>query len=338
LVPEKSLPSWASADGPDRDVAVSTRARLARNLREYSFPHRASETERREVAERIRAAIGLVRPDAEAIAVWKRPLAEQRELVETQRCSPLMADGTSERWVILAEGGDLSLLINEEDHLRLQIIAPGCQPVNALARAEALAAELDRSLGFARNTTLGFLTASLSNVGTGLRLSVLLHLPALAFEQSLSEKLRAVQRIDGTVRGVHGEGTKSAGALYQVSHATTLGHSSEYFGGIVTGGAGQLILDERAARVRLAAESPRRILSDAERAIQTIRTTEHFDAETALRELSKLRLSAILGQRLQPDAGCFAALTLKLRTSGHFDATSETIWRTEALKALVRTL
>ncbi|MBB6051019.1 hypothetical protein [Armatimonas rosea] len=289
---------WLEESGAEREIAVSTRARLARNLAAFPFPHKATPTERKRVAQLVREAakigdLTLLHP----VELAKLTESQRQELVANQRISPKLAEGTPGQWALLATDGALSILVNEEDHLRLQALASGCQPERVYHQVSTVERLLARGLDFAHDERFGFLTASLANVGTGMRLSVLLHLPALTWLNELEPKLAAVSALGGTVRGLHGEGTQSTGALYQVSHERTYRPESDPLNLVrsVQGAAEVLIAAETDARSRLPRIKPWTLQQTWERTTERISTAEQLPSEEALELLSYRRLAGLLG-------------------------------------------
>ena len=326
---------WLEQEGTEREIAVSTRARLARNLAAFPFPHRASEAERKRVAQLVREAakigdLTLLRP----CELEKLSESARQTLVAAQRISPRMADGAPGRWALLSNDGSLSVLVNEEDHLRVQTLAPGCEPQRVFERVSAAERLLARGLELAHDDRLGFLTASLANVGTGLRLSVLLHLPALTWLNELDAKMEAVCALGGTVRGLHGEGSLRTGALYQVSHEITYRpeNDPQIFVWSVQGAAQVLIAAEQAARERLPRQQPWTLRQTWERTQEAIRTAEELTEAEALELLSYQRLAGLLGLTEAMEATAFATAVLAL---GQGDSPRSRIARPALLRQLL---
>nr|WP_309691613.1 hypothetical protein [Armatimonas sp.] len=326
---------WLEQEGAEREIAVSTRARLARNLAEFPFPHRASVAQRKRVAQIVREAakigdLTLLKP----CELEKLSESERQALVAGQSISPKMADGKPGRWALLAKDGALSVLVNEEDHLRLQALTPGCEPQRVYERVSMMEQLLARGLEFAQDDRLGFLTASLANVGTGLRLSVLLHLPALTWLEELDTKIEAVCALGGTVRGIHGEGSPRSGALYQVSHEITYRPENDplIFVWSVQGAAQVLIAAEKAARERLPRIQPWTLRQTWERSHERISTAEALGESEALELLSHRRLAGLLGltDALEPVAFAGAILAL-----GQGDSLRSQIARPALLRQLL---
>lgn len=316
-------PAWATGDGPDADVVLAARARLARNLAAYPFPGRANDRDLRRVAQEVRrAALADTErlADLSAVSIAQLSLRDRSDLVDARRISPELADGGVSRWALLDDSGALSLFLNEEDHVRIQSLGAGNAVAAVLRDAEDADARLGRRLVWAWSEPWGYLSSSLSNVGTGLRLSVLVHLPALAFLQRLPETLRAAHHLGISIRGAHGERSLAAGDLYQVSNAVTFGLQPGHIAGRVRPVADYLVAAERAARAEVADRDAARVVEVARAAWTRIERADRLAAEEALDLLSRLRLAAAAGltplggHAPAPDVGLFAALVAELRT------------------------
>jgi protein arginine kinase len=318
-------PAWAVAGEavPDGDVVLSSRARLARNLGGFSFPGRASERDLRRVAQEVRrAALADTERLGDLAVVAVAPLSarDRADLVDARRISPELADGGANRYALLDDEGVLSLFINEEDHVRVQALAAGNAPSAALRSAEDADQRLARRLVYARDTRWGYLTTALSNVGTGLRLSVLAHLPALAFLGRLAETLKAAECLGISIRGAHGERSQAVGDLYQVSNAVTYGLTTAHIAGRVRPVVDYLVAAERTARREVAERHAAAVTQAAHDAWTCIERAERLDAADSLRLLSRLRLTAasgltpLGGHAPAPSAPLFAELVADLRT------------------------
>lgn len=310
--------SWLEQEGAEREIAVSTRARLARNLALFPFPHRATDAERQRVAQLVREAAKI----GELVRLKPVELADLDEndrlaLVAAQRISPLMADGATGRWALLSDDGAFSILVNEEDHIRLQALTSGCEPQCVFERVSTAERLLARGLELAHDDRLGFLTSSLANVGTGLRLSVLLHLPALALLKELEPQMEAIRALGGTVRGLHGEGSAPTGALYQVSHEVTYRPENDpmLFVRSVQGAAQVLIAAEQSARERLPQRQPWSLRQTWETTYARIQGAEALELQEAVELLSNRRLAGLLALTEPLSAHHFANALLEISQS-----------------------
>lgn len=225
------MSSWYQTKGPKDDIAVSSRIRLARNLSGIPFPARMTNSQRAELNAKVKKAI------TESNTPFSKSLKyiDMRDVPETQKyamverhiISPEFAKLKDESAVILSPDESISIMIGEEDHIRIQVISSGLQLTEAYDVAERIDSLLHGSLQFAFDSNLGFLTECPTNLGTGLRASVMLHLPALENSGEIEELANSIAKIGFTVRGMYGEGSKSAAALYQVSNQVTLGLSEK---------------------------------------------------------------------------------------------------------------
>ncbi|NUQ69595.1 MAG: hypothetical protein HUU17_02090 [Chthonomonadales bacterium] len=289
-------PLWSTVPGPDLDVVISARCRIARNLAGYPFPARASPGTAQTVLRECGSAIANAFPGSAGY--------EREELDDEMISELLAARYISERWRtgvrpasvhVMTDGGG-SIMVNEEDHIRIQSIASGNAAEETLRRAKGMEARLASRLVFARSPRVGALTSSLSNAGTGLRLGFLLHLPALAASEGCTEALRAASELGCAVRGVFGEGSGGTGALMQVSNRCTYGRYAAHSADGTVAAARYLADREREARGNLLAQ--RRGLEDLTAATEGARAlllTEGLRAGEAIWALSTLRLGIAAG-------------------------------------------
>lgn len=327
---------WLGASGSEREIAISTRARLARNLSGFPFPHRASVAQKKRIAQLVREAakigeLTFLRPRE----IAKIPERELKELIATQRLSPQIAQAEPGQWALLAEDGSASIFVNEEDHLRLQALGPGCEPERVYQQVATMERLLARGLDLAWDERFGFLTTSLANVGTGLRLSVLLHLPALEWLGELPEKFAAVEQLGGTIRGFHGEGTATTGAFFQVSHEQTYRPDSDPLNLVrsVQGAAEVLVTAETEARERLPRIKPWTLQQTWERTTERITTAEQLPTDEALELLSHCRLAGLLGLTEPLEPTQFAATLLEI---GQGESVRQQLTRASLLRGLRR--
>ncbi|MCS6862305.1 MAG: hypothetical protein NZT92_18535, partial [Abditibacteriales bacterium] len=255
--------AWMKGGGAWNDVVLTSRLRLARNLRRYVFPARADTAELRAVRAEAFAAIHQSRAlkNLDCLNLEDLTAIEQENLVERYVTSPQHIEREVGRGIAFDRGGAFSILVNEEDHLRLQALLPGLQ----LSRALRWINQADDALGalcaFAFSERYGYLTACPTNVGTGLRASVMLHLLGLALLKRLNEVMDRAEASDLTVRGMYGEGSDPWGHLYQLSNQTTLGQSEEEIIQNVAQAAEAIAQQELSAREELLREH-RTLLED----------------------------------------------------------------------------
>ncbi len=225
------MSSWYKTEGPGSDVAVSSRIRLARNLKGLPFPARMTAEQRIELNNRVKDAIlGSNTPFAKTlkyIDMRDVPETQKFAMVERHIISPEFANKTEPTAIILSSDESISIMIGEEDHIRIQVILSGLNLLKAYDIAEQIDTLLHDTLHFAFDSKLGFLTECPTNLGTGLRASVMLHLPALEWGGEIEDLGSSISKIGFTVRGMYGEGSKSVASLYQVSNQITLGLSEK---------------------------------------------------------------------------------------------------------------
>lgn len=280
------------------DVVISTRVRLARNLKDYPFPCRLSTQDKEKIIEKVKSTIensnSPISKDFSFIRMSELTPQQGVSLVERRLVSPEFISESQGRALLLSKDESISIMINEEDHIRLQVINNGLSLEDTYDIADKLDTLLDENLDFAFDDKLGYLTQCPTNLGTGMRASVMLHLPAL-------EKSRAIGRIAGnlsklglTIRGAHGEGTEPNGALYQLSNQVTLGISEKAAIENLKNITMQLISQENQARTRLCSSID---IQDAiSRSLGILKSALVISHDEALKLLSNVRLGIVSGQ------------------------------------------
>lgn len=304
--------AWLRATGGDSDVVISSRIRLARNLEGYAFLPRLEEEAALEVVERLSSSIeeSAAVPDAIVCDLRETPSLDRLLLVERHLISRELANGDDPRSVIFSRDETLSLMINEEDHLRIQVLKPGLELETLLETARSIDERMEKEVRFSFSPTLGYLTSCPTNTGTGMRLSVMLHLPALVFSKEIERVFQAVSSMNLTVRGLYGEGTQASGDFYQVSNQVTLGKSEEDILEDVRRAVPRIVKAERDVREALINESRTMIEDKVWRALGTLRSARTIPSEEAMEFLSIVRLGAHLG--VVPDVDVLAVNELFL--------------------------
>jgi len=279
--------------GPESDVVVSSRIRLARNVAGFPFVGRSTDSQRNEVMHMVTSA-PLGKSFAQGLA-WvnmaQTSPIERQLLVERHLISRHFADSTLPRTVGVDSDETLSVMVNEEDHLRIQTIMPGfCLP-QAFERARQFDLSLENAVDFAFSSRWGYLTACPTNVGCGVRVGVMLHLPGLRYTGEMERVKRAAKDMHLAMRGFYGEGTEAVGNLYQVSNQLTLGFGEDdLLRSFTEQTVPQLVDYERSAR-RMLAESNRPLLEDkVHRATATLRAARLLGSEEATKLLANVRL------------------------------------------------
>ncbi len=288
--------------GPESDVVITSRVRFARNLRGFPFTSRASSPVRQEVMRLVRRAVEQSSPhdgsgcEMRWIDLQTATLRDRQLLCERHLVSKHFASLDAPRALALSTDEHVSMMVNEEDHLRIQAIGAGACARECFERAAGVERQLARTLLFAFHERWGFLTACPTNVGSGIRISAMLHLPALTLLKELDRVKRAARELHLAVRGYHGEGSESLGDLYQFSNQTTLGATddkllSDFHGSVLP----RLVQYEREARTAAMEKGRVRLEDMVHRALATLRSARLISAEYAVRDLCRVRLGAVLG-------------------------------------------
>ncbi len=304
--------------GPESDVVVSSRVRAARNLTGMPFPHQLSEADARQVFHSVRLAMenrDFVKQFGrlELTEMSELTPVERQILVEKHLISPDLLENYPKKAVVLRDDEVISVMVNEEDHLRLQCILPGLQLNEAWETIDKIDNSLEKTLDYAYDEKLGYLTACPTNVGTGLRASVMLHLPGLALINRIRDVLGSVSKLGLTVRGLYGEGTDASGNLFQVSNQVTLGQTEEDIIAALISVAGQIAASERAAREALVRERRENVEDRVGRAYGLLSHARIMSSEEAVRLLSDLRLGVSLGIIDFVEAGVITELMVAIR-------------------------
>lgn len=246
---------WYDKSGKEGDVVISSRIRLARNLNGYPFPHLMSLQQKNQVANKIKEALensnSYIAKTFKFINMSQLSQVEATSLVERHLISPAFAADKVGKYLLITEDESISIMINEEDHLRIQVMSDGLSLKEAYDIADKIDTLLDNALGFAFHNKLGYLTQCPTNLGTGLRASVMLHLPALQSGGIIHRLEDNLSKIGLTLRGTYGEGSDAQVALYQLSNQVTLGLSEETAIENLRSVAMQLLSNEREARKEL---------------------------------------------------------------------------------------
>jgi protein arginine kinase len=291
------LGEWLRGSGPESDIVMSTRIRLARNLADFPYVRRCSDIDRANieanVRERMQRDSRLAQLDYINVAQLEE--IDRALLVERQLISRELADAEGARTVAVDSLERHSVMINEEDHLRIQVMKSGLDLQNAWEQINELDDLIESQIDYAFDPELGYLTACPTNVGTGMRVSVLVHLPALVMTQQIDKAFRSLQRINLVVRGLHGEGSQALGDFYQVSNQITLGKTEEDLVMRVSEVVPVLLNYERKARDFLIHENHHDLFDQVSRAYGTLQTAQQISSEEAMHLLSRVRMGINLG-------------------------------------------
>lgn len=288
---------WLQAGGMDPEVVIATRVRLARNLADVPFVSRARPTDQELVVEAARWALSDTGYLAQGRFIDSEMLTGERGqyLVERHLASPDFADSKARRGFFVTQDECLSLMVNEEDHLRFQVLSPGLSFPDAFGAAAALDEKLEAQLDYAFAPDFGFLTACPTNLGTGMRASVLVHLPALVLTREIEKVLRGALHIGLAVRGIYGEGSETKGNFFQVSNQRTVGQTEAEIIENVTDIARQVIGYEHRAREYLMKNLRIETEDKVFRSLALLRGARVLSSDEAMNLIATVRLGVVLG-------------------------------------------
>ncbi len=288
---------WLRGSGPETDIVVSSRIRLARNLAEFPFIRKCTDSDRAAITKQVQARFEFLDESmrVEYIDVEKLSDLDRQFLMERQLISRELSENEGTRGVAIDPNERYSVMVNEEDHLRIQVMRSGFDLESAWECINQLDTEIEKQVNYAFHEKLGYLTACPTNVGTGLRVSVMMHLPALVITKQIDKVFRSLQRISVAVRGFFGEGSQFMGDFYQVSNQVTLGRTEEELVHKVHEIVPVIIDYERKARDFLIKESQQDLHDDVSRALGILCTAKKISSEETMHYLSKVRMGIHLG-------------------------------------------
>ena len=295
----KRASKWMEGTGPQSDIVLTSRIRLARNLKSIPFPHLLNDEGQKEVIDKVVQAVNTTTVTGtfgkmEMLLLEDLSPLEKQILVEKHLISPAFAE-KKKGGVALNADETVSIMVNEEDHLRVQLLMPAFQLEETWKAADILDDALEQTVDYAFHEERGYLTACPTNLGTGLRASVMVHLPALVLTKQAKKILGSLPQLGLAVRGFYGEGSEAQGNLYQISNQITLGLTEEEIINNITLVVQQLIDQERSARNRLKEELYHQIDDKVNRAYGILANARIISSEEALKLLSDLRLGIDLG-------------------------------------------
>jgi len=288
---------WLKGTGPHSDVVISSRIRLARNLNKFPFPHWASKAQLNEIIAKTKQAMEKVDLLKKSTFFLLADLdsIDKQFLVERHLMSIEHTQKTEQKAVLISEEEIIAVMVNEEDHLRIQLMQSGFNIFQAWEIINRIDDELAKLLDYAFLPDFGYLTACPTNTGTGMRGSVMLHLPALVMSRQIERVLAAISKLSFTTRGLYGEGTQASGNFFQISNQVSLGHSENEIIENINGLIRQIIEQELQARDILLSKS-REILEDRiNRSLGILKSARIITSQETIELLSMVRLGNDLG-------------------------------------------
>lgn len=291
-----NLGEWLRGNGPESDIVISSRIRLARNLGDFPFIKRCTDIDKANIESIVSQQLRQHKTLAGTFYIDVADLEQldRQFLVERQLISREHADGDGARAVAIDQKEMYSVMINEEDHLRIQVMKSGLDLTTAWSQIDEIDDAISEKIRYAFDSRLGYLTACPTNVGTGMRVSVMLHLPALVFTRQIDKVFRSLQKINLAVRGLYGEGSQAMGDFYQISNQITLGKSEQELINDVLEVVPVLIGYERKAREYLISESENDLHDQVCRAIGTLQNAQQISSQETMQLLSKVRMGVNL--------------------------------------------
>ena len=288
---------WLRGEGPHHQIVISSRVRLARNLEERAFPGWAKKAERTQILEYVKPRVEELPEMQDSFSEQLQDLSalEKQVLVERHLISREHAAKSVGSAVVMNRKQTLSIMINEEDHLRMQSIRSGLQLKSAYKLVDKIDSALESKLEFAFDTRLGYLTACPTNVGTGMRASAMLHLPGLVLSEMINQVIQAVNKIGLAVRGLYGEGTEAMGNLFQISNQTTLGEKEDEIITRLSKVIETIIEKEHDARQMLIQKKSNTLWDQIGRAYGVLTFAHAMSSKEALNLLSIIKLGVDLG-------------------------------------------
>ena len=288
---------WLRGNGPESDIVISSRIRLARNLAQFPFPNRADDSTRTEIEQLLRTKIDRLPVSAPFgyVDVSTLESLDRQFLVERQLISREHSESHGARGVGISGEENVSLMINEEDHLRIQVLHSGFDLDECWSEINRIDDGIEDQVTYAFSDKLGYLTACPTNVGTGIRVSVMLHLPALVITKEIQKVFQALQKINLTVRGLYGEGSQAMGDFYQISNQVTLGKSEEELISSLKDVVANIIGYERRVRDALVQKNRDSLHDQISRAYGILKNAQTISSEETMHLLSSVRMGINLG-------------------------------------------
>ncbi len=283
---------WLKGTGPDSGIVISSRVRLARNIKGFNFFDWADDKTKQEVKQLCKDKIGSINTMKNSLYVEmdKISAVDRQFLLERHLISREHLHDTAHKAAFIGDREIISIMVNEEDHLRIQVLQSGLNLNECWNILERINKDLEEEIEFAYSEQMGYLTACPTNVGTGMRASSMLHLPAIVMTQQIRQVVEAVSKLGLTVRGLFGEGTQASGNFFQVSNQVTLGHTEEELISNLHKVVKQLIAQEENSRKFLMTKKREIIEDKIERAYATLKSAHIITSEETLELLSLIRM------------------------------------------------
>lgn len=289
------MTKWLETLGKDEDVVVSTRLRVARNIEKYKFPELMSIEEVDALTEEVLDAVKDSKYKYKFYRTKDLPYIERSMFVEEHLISPTLLKTAEKSSFLLSEDEKSTIMINEEDHIRIQVVLSGSNMEEGWKICSEIDDLLEKNIEYSFHEKFGYLTSCPTNVGTGLRASVMVHLPCVSMTGHLNIMMEALRKIGLTVRGIYGEGTKGLGNLYQISNQTTLGEKEEDIIKKLNKVIYQIVTRERSTRKYLEEKKGLQLQDKIFRSLGIIKHSRLISSKEAMLHLSNVKLGCDMG-------------------------------------------
>lgn len=292
------MAGWYIEKGPESDVVISSRVRFARNFKGYPFPAKMDTIQSEKVLTQVKNSIHNIEGMVDGMSymdITNLDNIDKQALVEKHLISQELAGEKKQSGVVISKDEKISIMVNEEDHLRIQCLFPGMQVESAWKLCNAIDSGLESEIDFAFNNEYGYLTCCPTNIGTGMRASVMLHLPALVMTGYIRGILEACSKLGMAIRGLYGENSEASGNMFQISNQVTLGHTEEEIVTNLTNVAAQIIGQERMLRSELYKQNAYKFEDKIMRSFGVFANARIISTEESLKLISDVRLGIDMG-------------------------------------------
>lgn len=292
------MPEWLKGTGLESDIVISSRIRIARNVEAMPFPHYLNREKARGIIENVSNSIKnsncAFKDEFNLIMIEQISMIERLSYVEKHLISPALARNDISGAVLINDDGTISIMINEEDHIRIQCLQAGLQLDKCLELANKVDDLIEENIKFAFDDNLGYLTSCPTNVGTGIRASSMVHLPALSLTGHINGVLQVANKIGIAVRGIYGEGSQYLGSMYQISNQVTLGVSEQEIVENLHNVTLQIVQNERIARENLLKLKSIELEDKVFRSYGTLKSARLLTSNEAMQLISDIKLGVNL--------------------------------------------
>lgn len=295
---KSSMENWINSKNKDNGIVLSSRIRLARNISKVPFPDKLSNEQGRKIVENISSRFlndENINDKYKCICLWKNDKNSNIEYLERHLISKKLVENKNKSAFIINENETVSIMLNEEDHIRLQAISNGFDLMNSYAELGKIDDILERKIDYAFDEKIGYLTACPTNLGTGMRASVMVHLPALSMNNEMGRVLNALTQIGITIRGTFGEGSKALGDMYQISNQITLGISEIDIISNLNAVVNQILNQEQLSREQVMKKYKYELEDKIYRSLGILENAVILDKDECLRLISSVRMGVEMG-------------------------------------------